>query len=71
MGLLMTKEEWRGKGCAKKCVQALEEKLISHGITPYCYIEDYNKASNGLYKKLGYEKTHRIYWIVTSPKNLY
>ena len=71
MGLLMTKEEWRGKGLAKKCVQALEEKLVSLGITPYCYIEDYNKASMGLYKKLGYEKTHQIYWIVTSPKNLY
>ena len=69
MGLLKTKEEWRGKGCAKACIKSLEDKLLSLGVTPYCYIEDFNVTSMGLFEKLGYEKAHESYWIIMAPKS--
>ena len=68
MGLLKTKEEWRGRGCAKACINALASKLASMGITPFVYIEDFNQTSINLFEKLGYVKTHTAAWVIATPK---
>ena len=69
MGLLKTKEEWRGQGCARACIDALEHRLTTLGITPYVFIEDFNKVSMSLFEKLGYEQTHEACWIVCLPRD--
>merc|ERR1712062_824799 len=67
LGLLKTKEEWRGRGCAKSCINALATKLASIGIVPYVYIENFNQNSINLFEKLGYVKAHSAAWIITTP----
>ena len=69
MGLLKTKEEWRGRGCAKACINALASKLASMGITPFVYIEDFNQTSINLFEKLGYVKTHTAAWVIATPND--
>jgi len=66
---LKTKEEWRGRGCAKSCINALAAKLASIGIVPYVYIEDFNQTSINLFEKLGYVKAHPAAWIITTPNS--
>ena len=69
MGLLRTKEEWRGQGCAKACVNNLAYHMMaSIGITPYVFIEDYNTDSMKLFEKLGYVKTHESHWVNCKPE---
>lgn len=68
MGMLKTKEEWRGRGLAKICVNNLAcHMMTSIGITPYVTIEDYNTASINLFEKLGYVKTCKAYWVQYKP----
>ena len=67
MGLLKTKEEWRGQGCAKACINNLSLEMRSHGIIPFVYIEDDNEASKKLFETLGFEKTHTASWICYLP----
>lgn len=69
LGLLKTREKWRGNGCAAACIKALSKHLLKFGITPYCFIEDFNHTSMRLFEKLGFEKTHDCSWITfISPK---
>ena len=63
LGLLKTREKWRGNGCAAACIKALSKHLLKFGITPYCFIEDFNHTSMRLFEKLGFEKTHDCSWI--------
>ena len=67
LGLLKTKEDWRGNGCAIACIKSLSNYLLKFGITPYCFIEDFNQTSMRLFEKLGFEKTHNGSWIIYSP----
>ena len=67
LGLLNTKEEWRGNGCAIACIKALSDYLLAFGVTPYCLIEDFNETSMRLFEKLGFEKTHDCSFIIYSP----
>ena len=68
LGLLKTKDEWRGNGCAIACIKSLSNYLLKFGITPYCFIEDFNQTSMRLFEKLGFEKTHNGSWIIYSPE---
>ena len=67
LGLLKTKEDARGNGCAIACIKSLSNCLLKFGITPYCFIEDFNQTSMRLFEKLGFEKTHNASWIIYSP----
>ena len=53
MGLLQTIPEWQGDGCAKACINNLAYHLESLDVTPYCFIEDGNVASEALFKTMG------------------
>ena len=68
LGLLKTKDEWCGNGCAKACIKSLSNHLLKFGITPFCFIEDFNQGSMKLFEKLGFEKTHDCSWIIYSPE---
>ena len=69
LGLLKTKEEWCGNGCAMACIKALSNYLLTFGVTPHCTIENYNQASMRLFEKLGFAKTHDCSFIIYSPTN--
>ena len=69
LGLLKTKKEWRGNGCAVACIKALSNYLLAFGITPYCLIEAFNETSMRLFEKLGFEKMHDCSFIIYSPTN--
>jgi GNAT superfamily N-acetyltransferase len=69
LGLLKTRDDWRGQGCAKTCVEALSNRLASIGVTPFAYIEDDNVASINLFKKLGFQETKRAFWVCYLPNS--
>lgn len=55
--------EYRGKGYAKKLIQFSEEYLKDRGIEIFvCLIEDYNKASQNLFKGSGYTHRNNLYY---------
>ena len=60
MGLLQTIPEWQGEGCAKACINNLAYHLESLNVTPYCFIEDGNVASEALFKTMGFVKTNNV-----------
>ena len=56
--------EYRKKGIAKKLVDAAEKWLDEQGIEIYaCQIEDYNKESFEVFKKLGYIPFEGIHYL--------
>jgi len=56
--------EYRKKGIAKKLVDAAEKWLDKQGIEIYaCQIEDYNKESFEIFKKLGYIPFEGIHYL--------
>ena len=69
MGLLRTKDEWQGQGCAKACVQNLAMHLDSIGMDPYVYIEIGNDLSIQFFEKLGFTRDHDATWIYYVPNS--
>ena len=56
--------EYRKKGIAKKLIDAAEKWLDEQGIEIYaCQIEDYNKESFEVFKKLGYIPFEGIHYL--------
>jgi GNAT superfamily N-acetyltransferase len=56
--------EYRNRGIAKQLVQAAEKWLDGQGIGIYaCQIEDYNKDSLEVFKKLGYIPFEGIHYL--------
>lgn len=64
MGLLYTLPEHRGKGYAKLLVSTMAKKLHAEGYPLYCFIEEDNRVSYKLFKKLGFieDASYRAAW---------
>jgi len=54
MGIMYTKEEYRGKGYAEEVTIDLANKMLKSGHTPFLTIVDGNNMSPGLAKKCGF-----------------
>lgn len=56
--------EYRGKGIARKLLEAAEKWLDEEGIDIYaCLIEDYNQDSFEAFKKMGYAPFEGIHYL--------
>uniref|UniRef100_A0A8C6SF42 Glycine N-acyltransferase-like protein n=1 Tax=Neogobius melanostomus TaxID=47308 RepID=A0A8C6SF42_9GOBI len=69
MGMLYTLPEHRGKGYARVVVCALAKRLYTEGYPVYCFIEEENKVSFQLFKRLGFteDPSHRYTWFDFTP----
>ncbi len=64
MGMLYTLPEHRGKGYAKVLVSTMAKRLHAEGYPVYCFIEEENVVSYGLFKNLGFteDPSYRETW---------
>lgn len=62
MGIMYTKEEYRGSGFGYDVTMHLANMLIEDGITPYVHIEKGNTMSPGLAVKSGFKKCGEVEW---------
>ncbi|XP_078128483.1 glycine N-acyltransferase [Sander vitreus] len=65
MGLLYTLPEHRGKSYAKVLASTMAKRLHAQGYPVYCFIEEENDVSYGLFKSLGFieDPSYREAWI--------
>lgn len=56
VGMLYTKEEFRGRGFARVAAASVSSRLASAGFQPYCHIVADNDASMRLFASLGFER---------------
>lgn len=54
LGMLYTLPEHRGKGYAKVLVSTMAKRFHAQGYPVYCFIEEGNVVSSGLFKSLGF-----------------
>ena len=63
MGIMYTKEEYRGKGYAVDVTTDLASKIINSGKIPFLTIIKNNTMSPGLVKKCGFMKCGYVSWM--------
>ena len=66
IGMLFTRPEHRGKGYAKALVGRAARSLHAQGLPVFCFIEEENALSYGLFTSLGFteEPSYRTAWFV-------
>ncbi|XP_075216028.1 uncharacterized protein LOC142321642 isoform X2 [Lycorma delicatula] len=69
LGMLYTEDNERGKGYGKLISLALSKYLVDIEIDPYVCVRVNNTQSFSLYKKIGFEITDKVTWILTSKVN--
>lgn len=64
LGLLYTRPEHRGKGHASLLVSTMCRRIHAQGYPLFCYIEEENKLSLKLFKRLGFteDPSYRALW---------
>lgn len=62
MGIMYTKEEYRGKNYALYVSLDLTDKILKKGNIPYLHIVESNNMSPGLALKTGFKKYGRVSW---------
>jgi len=62
MGIMYTKEEYRGKNYAFYVSLDLTDKILKRGNIPYLHIVDSNKMSPGLAVKTGFKEYGKVSW---------
>lgn len=62
MGIMYTKEEYRGKNYALYVSLDLTDKILKRGNIPYLHIVESNKMSPGLAVKTGFTKYGKVNW---------
>ncbi|TRY80619.1 hypothetical protein TCAL_13244 [Tigriopus californicus] len=63
LGALATAETHRKKGLAQMALIYAAKHLRSEGLTPFAFIETFNKPSFGLFMKTGFTHTHNVSWL--------
>ncbi|TRY78554.1 hypothetical protein TCAL_13923 [Tigriopus californicus] len=63
LGALATAETHRKKGLAQMALTYAAKHLRSEGLTPFAFIETYNKPSFRLFMKTGFKHTHNVSWL--------
>ncbi len=59
LNTVVTDRAQRGKGYCGMLMAALSEELLSQGVTPMLYADARNPASNGAYRRVGFEEAGR------------
>jgi len=61
IGWVFTPPEWRGRGYASACVAAVSQGVLDEGLR-FCflYTDLANPTSNGIYRRIGYEKVCEV-----------
>lgn len=62
MGIMFTKEEYRGKNYALYVSLDLTDKILKRGNIPYLHIVESNNMSPGLAVKTGFKKYGKVSW---------
>jgi hypothetical protein len=62
MGIMYTKEKYRGKNYALYVSLDLTDKILKRGNIPYLHIVESNKMSPGLAVKTGFKKYGEVSW---------
>lgn len=62
MGIMFTKEEYRGRNYALYVSLDLTDKILKRGNIPYLHIVESNNMSPGLAVKTGFEKYGKVSW---------
>eukprot|EP01112_Ceratiomyxa_fruticulosa_P015904 TRINITY_DN4753_c0_g1_i1.p1 TRINITY_DN4753_c0_g1~~TRINITY_DN4753_c0_g1_i1.p1 ORF type:complete len:259 (-),score=42.73 TRINITY_DN4753_c0_g1_i1:4-780(-) len=69
IGMVHTKEEYRGKGFAKKVIAYLALKILEVGATPVCHVSDDNIPSIKCMEALDFVKGEKVSWILAKYKS--
>ena len=55
---IITRDEYRGKGYARKVVNTMKNEIINTGMIATLNVDQNNPISNHLYKSLGFKKVY-------------
>ena len=71
IGMLHTREAFRGKGYARLCVDALCAAIFATGRPgrdeAFCFVGTGNRSSQSVFRQLGFRVSHDAHWIVWIP----
>lgn len=71
IGMLHTREAFRGQGYARLCVDSLCAAIFATGQPgrneAFCFVGTGNRSSQSVFRQLGFSVTHDAHWIVWIP----
>lgn len=67
MGALQVKNEYKRQGLGSVVTRAIARSLGVQGEDVMALVNEDNKASRGMFEKIGFTVTDRCYWLRTLP----
>lgn len=61
---ICTHPEYRGQGYGSQIVQALSERILREGQTPFLHVRNDNKTAIGVYQKLGFQIEREMFFAI-------
>jgi GNAT superfamily N-acetyltransferase len=71
IGFLHTQPTYRSRGLASLCVEAMSEALVARDTTlpVHAEVTHGNAASERVFSKCGFTRSHDVVWVMAKPNN--